>query len=233
MSMRVSLRLIVLLIMAIGAVTALALLPIKGWLIETLEWIGELGYWGPVAVVILYLVSCVLLLPGSILTIGTGFLFQLVGGTITVSIGSTLGACLAFIVGRTLARRWVENKIADNVKFAAIDQAVGRQGLRIVLLTRLSPVFPFNLLNYAFGVTKIPFWKYVLGSWVGMIPGTIMYVYIGAGLRSLSDMAVGGVETGPTGRVLFWAGMAATVVVTVVVTRLARKALRDNMPSGD
>lgn len=207
-------------------VTGTVLLPVKDWLIKALEWTQGLGIWGPVFVVAFYVVASIFLLPGSVLTLGAGFLFKLVAGAITVSIGSTLGACAAFWVGRTVARNWIAGKVAANEKFAAIDEAVAGQGFKIVLLTRLSPIFPFNLLNYAFGLTKISFWKYALGSWLGMIPGTLMYVYFGAGLRSLTDVAAGNLEKGAAGRLFFWFGLAATIVVTVFVTRVARRALR-------
>ncbi len=209
-----------------GVVFCVVFFPVKDWLIKALEWTQDLGVWGPVFVVMFYIIACILFIPGSVLTLGAGFIFKVIIGTITVSIGSTLGACAAFWVGRTFARKWISHKVESNEKFAAIDNAVGRQGFKIVLLTRLSPIFPFNLLNYAFGLTKVTFWKYALASWIGMIPGTIMYVYFGAGLRSLADIAAGKVETGPAGQVFFWFGMAATIAVTVIVTRIARKAIK-------
>jgi uncharacterized membrane protein YdjX (TVP38/TMEM64 family) len=150
-------------------------------------------------------------------------------GTITVSIGSTLGACAAFLVGRTFGRDWIAGKIAGNKKFAAIDEAVGKEGFKIVLLTRLSPVFPFNLLNYAFGLTKVSFWKYAFASWIAMLPGTIMYVYLGAGLRSLTDVATGDVGKNTATTIFFWFGLAMAVVVTVIVTRIAKKALNQTI----
>ncbi|MHC4365123.1 MAG: TVP38/TMEM64 family protein [Planctomycetota bacterium] len=228
--MKKNLKLIILGVIIAVLITAVILLPVKQWLVKALEWINSLGVYGPVFVVVFYIAACILFLPGSILTLGAGFIFKLIAGTITVSIGSTLGACAAFWVGRTFARNWVSSKISGNEKFTAIDNAVGRQGFKIVLLTRLSPVFPFNLLNYSFGLTKISFWEYALASWIGMLPGTVMYVYFGAGLRSLADAATGNVETGTAGRIFFWFGMAATIVVTVFVTRIARKALRQTVP---
>jgi uncharacterized membrane protein YdjX (TVP38/TMEM64 family) len=217
-------------IITIGVITGTIFLPVKDWLISGLEWTQGLGIWGPIFVIAFYIVACVLLLPGSILTLGAGFIFKVIIGTITVSIGSTLGACAAFWVGRTVARKWIAGKVSQNVKFSAIDEAVAQQGFKIVLLTRLSPVFPFNMLNYAFGLTKISFWKYALASWIGMIPGTVMYVYFGAGLRSLADVAAGQVEKGTAGRIFFWLGLAATIVVTVFVTRVARNALKQAVP---
>ncbi len=214
----------------VAVITGTVLLPVKDWLIVALEWTQGLGIWGHVFMVAFYIVACVFLLPGSILTLGAGLIFGLVG-VVTVSIGSTLGACAAFWIGRTVARDWIAGKVAANEKFAAIDQAVAQQGFKIVLLTRLSPVFPFNVLNYAFGLTKISFWKYALGSWIGMIPGTLMYVYFGAGLRSFADLASGEVNKGAAGTVFFWVGAAATVAVTLFVTHVARNALKQAVPN--
>ena len=223
-------KVITLVIIIASVTTGIILLPVKIWLVQVLEWTGGLGVWGPVFVAAFYVVACVFFLPGSVLTLGAGFIFKVILGAITVSIGSTLGACAAFLVGRTFARDWISHKIAENQKFTRIDNAVGQQGFKIVLLTRLSPIFPFNLLNYAFGLTKVSFWKYALASWIGMMPGTLMYVYFGAGLRSLADVATGNVETGAAGQIFFWFGMVATIVVTVFVTRIASKALKQAVP---
>ena len=192
---------------------------------DILAWIDGLGAIAPVIFICLYILACVFLLPGSILTLGAGVVFGLLYGSIAVSIGSTLGAGCAFLVGRYLARGWVAGKTSGNEKFAAIDNAVAREGWKIVLLTRLSPIFPFNLLNYAFGLTKVKFRHYFLASWIGMMPGTVMYVYIGS---LAGDLATLGVEerTRTAGEwALYAVGLLATVAVTVYVTRLARKAL--------
>ena len=229
--MKKNTKLIALCIIIVALIAAVALLPIKDWLISALQWTQKLGIWGPIFVAAFYIIACILFLPGSVLTFGAGFLFKLFVGTITVSMGSTLGACAAFLVGRTIGRDWIAKKIAKNEKFAAIDNAVGRQGFKIVLLIRLSPVFPFNLLNYAFGLTKVSFAEYLLGSWIGMLPGTIMYVYFGAGLRNLADAATGKIETGTAGQIFFWGGLIAAIAVTVFVTRVARKALKQAVQS--
>lgn len=230
MKIKINLKNIAIVVVIVALIKVLLLLPVRDWFLKALEWTQGLGIWGPVFVVVFYVVACVLFLPGSVLTLGAGFIFKVVVGTITVSVASTLGACAAFWVGRIVARNWISQKIASNEKFAAIDDVVGQQGFKIVLLTRLSPVIPFNLLNYAFGLTKVSFPKYALASWIGMLPGTLMYVYFGAGLRSLADAATGNVETGSAGRIFFWFGMAATVVVTVFVTRIARNALKQAVP---
>ncbi|MGC9196792.1 MAG: TVP38/TMEM64 family protein, partial [Syntrophobacteraceae bacterium] len=147
---------------------------------ESLEWISRLGAMGLLIFISLYILASVLFLPGTILTLGAGVVFGVVKGSVAVSIGATLGATLAFLIGRYLARDRVAGMIAGKEKFKAVDEAVGREGWKIVLLTRLSPAFPFNLLNYAFGLTKIRLDHYFFASWLGMIPGTVMYVYIGS-----------------------------------------------------
>ncbi|MCG6138205.1 MAG: TVP38/TMEM64 family protein [Nostoc sp. LLA-1] len=196
---------------------------------NALQWIDNLGTVGAIAFIGLYIVATVAFLPGSILTLGAGVVFGVFWGSVYVFIGATLGATAAFLVGRYLARNLVAQKIADNQKFAAIDQAVGKEGLKIVLLTRLSPVFPFNLLNYAFGITGVSLKDYVIGS-VGMIPGTIMYVYIGSLAGNLAMIGTGGQPTNPT---VQWTirivGFLATVAVTIYVTRIARKALEEEV----
>lgn len=198
---------------------------------DSLQWIDSLGALGAIAFIALYIIATVAFFPGSILTLGAGVIFGAVWGSLYVFIGATLGATAAFLVGRYLARGWVARKIADNKKFAAIDQAVGREGLKIVLLTRLSPIFPFNLLNYAFGITGVSLKDYFIGS-VGMIPGTVMYVYIGS---LAGNLAMIGTEAQPTNPTLQWAirilGLIATVAVTVYVTRIARKALEEEVIS--
>ena len=157
----------------------------QGWLRNALQWIDSLGAVGAIAFILLYIIATVAFLPGSILTLGAGVVFGLVLGSFYVFIGATLGATAAFLVGRYLARGWVAKKIEGNQKFRAIDRAVGREGFKIVLLTRLSPIFPFNLLNYAYGLTGVSLRDYFIAS-VGMIPGTIMYVYLGSLAGSLA-----------------------------------------------
>ena len=199
------------------------------WLLDTLQWINGLGAVGAIAFVVIYVVAAVAFLPGSILTLGAGVVFDVVLGSIYVFIGATIGATLAFLAGRYIARGWVAKRIAGNAKFKAIDEAVGKEGLKIVLLTRLSPIFPFNLLNYAYGVTGVSLKDYVIGS-LGMIPGTIMYVYIGSLAGNLATLGAGAPEANPiaqwTIRII---GFIATVAVTVYVTKVAKKALDDSV----
>jgi uncharacterized membrane protein YdjX (TVP38/TMEM64 family) len=210
----------------VALAAAVAVLPVREWLVAFLGWSRGLGVWGPIALAGLYGVACVLFLPGSLLTLGAGFAFGLVRGLLAAMAGSLLGAAAAFLLGRTVARRWVEGRVAANPRFRAVDEAVGREGFKIVLLTRLSPVFPFNLLNYAFGVTRVSFRDYFFASWLGMFPGTVMYVYLGSAAQSLAELAAGSGGGATAQRVLLGVGLLATVAVTVVITRIARRALR-------
>jgi uncharacterized membrane protein YdjX (TVP38/TMEM64 family) len=190
--------------------------------IQALGWIGGVAFMG------IYVLATVLLLPGSILTLGAGVLFGLLAGSVYVFLGATLGATCAFLIGRYCTRSWVQQQIDRFPKFKAISQAVAHQGFKIVLLTRLSPVFPFNLLNYAYGLTSVSLRDYVLGS-IGMIPGTIMYVYIGSLTGSLATLGQTQTHLSPaakTGQLLLQGlGLLATIGVSLYVTKVARQAL--------
>jgi uncharacterized membrane protein YdjX (TVP38/TMEM64 family) len=218
-------RLAVGLALVLSVALSLALLPVKDYALGFLQWVEDLGPWGPVVVAAVYVPACLLFVPGSLITLGTGAIFGVPVGTVTISIGSTLGATAAFLVGRTLARGFIEERLARHPKFAAIDRAVAEQGFKIVLLTRLSPAIPFNLLNYAFGLTRVRLRDYVLASWIGMLPGTVMYVYLGSAVKDLAALAAGNYDGGPAQKALFFGGLAATVLVTVLITRIARRAL--------
>jgi uncharacterized membrane protein YdjX (TVP38/TMEM64 family) len=195
-------------------------------LTSALQWVFGLGMWGPVIFIIIYIIACVLFIPGTVLTLGAGVIFGVVKGSVIVSISATLGATAAFLAGRYLARDWVARKIEGNQKFKSIDEAVAKEGWKIVGLTRLLPVFPFVLLNYAYGLTKVSLRDYFFASWIGMIPGTVMYVYIGSLAGDLAKLGAGG-RTRTTGEwVLYGVGFIATVAVTVFVTRIAHRALK-------
>lgn len=192
-----------------------------------LDWVAGLGPWAPLLFILLYVLACVLLVPGSVLTLGAGAVFGVWRGSVLVSVAATLGASAAFLIGRHLARRAVERRVAANSAFAAVDEAVAREGWRIVLLTRLSPVFPFTLLNYGFGVTRVTFREYFLASWLGMLPGTVLYVYLGAVAGELAG--AGSRARSPAEWALLGLGLLATVAVTVVITRIARRALAQRL----
>ena len=213
------------LIAVIAALLAARALDAPAHLRAALVVIRDLGPWGPALFALLYVAATVLFLPGLILTLGGGAVFGLAKGVVTVWLAATLGATAAFLVGRYLARDAVARRLAGHPRFAAIDAAVGREGWKIVLLMRLSPVFPFNLLNYAFGLTRIALRHYVLASWVGMLPGTVMYVYVGSLAGDLAMLGQGARARTTAEWALYGVGFLATVAVTVYVTRIARGAL--------
>ena len=212
---------------AVALIAAAKYFHMQDLLKQALDWVGQLGPWGAVIFIAIYVVATVLFVPGSVLTLGAGAVFGVVWGSIYVSIAATLGATCAFLVGRYLARDAIARKIEGNERFAAIDRAVANEGWKIVGLTRLSPVFPFTLLNYAFGITRVKLGHYVLASWIGMMPGTVMYVYLGSLAKAAS-----GERTRTTGEwMLYGVGLLATVVVTIFVTRIARQALAKKITS--
>jgi uncharacterized membrane protein YdjX (TVP38/TMEM64 family) len=202
-------------------------LPLQDWLGSFVDWASGTGVAGLVAFAIIYMVAAVLFLPASILTLGAGAVFGILRGTVVVSAGATLGAAAAFLIARYLARARVALWAEENPRFAALDRAVGNEGGRIVFLMRLSPIFPYNLLNYLFGLTRVGFVPYLLASWLGMLPGTILYVYLGFVGRALARSAVGP-GVGGLWEAIFWGvGLAATALLTIYLTRLARRALSE------
>jgi uncharacterized membrane protein YdjX (TVP38/TMEM64 family) len=195
-------------------------------------WVDGLGIWGPVAFIAGYALGTVAFVPGSILTMAAGVLFGLGPGTAYATVGALIGSSGAFLVGRHLARGAIARRLAGRPRFAVIDRAVGQEGAKLVALLRLSPLLPFNLLNYALGVTRLSFPAYLVGS-LAMLPGTLLYVYYGTLLGDLAALAGGAsVERGTEGWVLFGLGLAATAVATLFITRRAKRALAEQVDDG-
>jgi uncharacterized membrane protein YdjX (TVP38/TMEM64 family) len=191
-------------------------------------WLDQIGPWGVAVYAVIYALATVLLVPGSILTLAAGAIFGLLWGTVAVSIGSTTGAALALLIARYLARDTVARKVRRYPKFDAVDRAVAEGGWKIVAMLRLSPAVPFNVQNYLYGLTAIPFWTAVLTSWVAMLPGTVMYVYIGYLARAGAAAAAGAETVQSATQWTFWVvGFAATVALTVYLTRLARRKIAE------
>jgi len=204
--------------------TVVSFLPVAQWVKAFTDWIRHLGLVGAFIFIGVYALSAVLFLPGAIFTIAAGLVYGIGGGTAVALAGATLGAGLAFLVARYLVRGRIEEFARKNRRFGAIDDAIGQEGWKIVGLLRLSPLIPFNVSNYFYGVTSIGFWPYLLASCVGMLPGTLLYAYLGA-------IGQAGLEGGKKGySPLQWtflgAGLLATIAVTVFVSRVAKKALR-------
>lgn len=222
-----NLRWVVMGLVLIGLLVAARTLPIERWIEDMRGWIDGFGALGFLVFGVVYVAAALLFVPGSALTLAAGAMFGLWWGTAIVSVASTTSAALAFLIARNLARSAVEGRMASNPRFAAIDRAIGNGGWRVVGLLRLSPAVPFSLSNYMYGLTAVRFVPYVLASWVAMLPGTFMFVYLGhAGAQGLA--AASGGEPGAGGRTaLTLVGLAATITVTVYVTRLAKRAVAE------
>lgn len=219
-------------VLVVGAV--LAVLMVAGraagaYVADFILWVEELGPLAPLFFVAGYAIATVAFVPGSILTLAAGAVFGIVQGLIYVFVGAVLGSTAAFLVGRYLARDRIERRIRGDARFEALDRNIGRQGLKLVLLLRLTPVMPYNLLNYALGLTRVRLAHYVIAS-LGMIPGTLLYVYSGRVAGDIATAVAGDpVVRGPGYWAVLAVGLAATVVVTVWVTRMARAALKEEV----
>jgi uncharacterized membrane protein YdjX (TVP38/TMEM64 family) len=211
-------------IAVIGAlVAAWWLLPVASWIEAFRVWVAEQGIWGHVIFAAVYAIATVALAPGALLTLAAGVAFGLQGFP-TVIIGATIGAALAFLIGRYFARAWVERQIETSRIFLAIDRAVAEDGWKIVGLMRLSPLVPFNLQNYFFGVTKVGFWPYLITTFFGIMPGALLYVWIGS--LGAAAGASSGDEASFYKNVAYGVGLAATALVTIIVSRKARQKLK-------
>jgi len=211
-----------LVLIAFSAVAAA--FPVRDWIRALANWMEQLGPAGVAVFIGIYAIATVLLFPGWIFTVTAGLIFGVVGGTAAALSGATLGAALAFLVARYLVRDSIQKFAKSYPRFQAIDQAIGENGWKIVGLLRLNPLIPFNISNYFYGITAIPFWQYVLVSVIGMLPGALLYAYLGA----FGKATIGAGSPPSIGRyLLLGIGLAATVAVTIIISRLARNALKN------
>ena len=199
------------------------------WLWSALDWTRALGPAGYAVFALLYVATAVCLGPVFVLTLGAGAAFGVARGFALCSAASTAGACAAFLLGRHLLRGPVERRLARFPAFAAVSKGVGEQGWRVVFLLRLSPLLPFTFLNYAFGLTSVRFGPYALASWLGMMPGTLLYVYLGAAAGEALRAGAGRRERTPAEWALFALGLAATAAAAALVSRAARRAMPDRV----
>ncbi len=225
-------KLLIFIVILISLLTAFFLLPVSEWLQAAVTWIQANPGISWLVFIVLYVTATVSLFPAVVLTLAAGAIFGVVKGSILVSVASITGAALAFVIGRTVAREQAQRFVARMPKFMALDKAIEKKGFIVVLLTRLSPLFPFVLQNYAYSVTSINFRNYFIASWIGMLPGTVMYVYFGSLATNLAAVFSGDIEQGNAGMALFLVGLAATVAVTVLVTKVASKALKEEIGDG-
>jgi uncharacterized membrane protein YdjX (TVP38/TMEM64 family) len=201
-------------------------LPLKDWFMVLRNWLGALGTWAMPTFILLYLLATIVGLPNVILILVAGALFGLVKGIILVSFSDTLGGIACFAIGRTIARKHIKRWINKYPNFAQLDLAVGKKGWKVLLLTRLSPLVPSNILNYGFSCTKVNFWQYCLFSWLGMLPTIFLYVYAGAFGTFMFDG-----KLTPRKLALQTVGLLVTIAAAFYTTRLARKALTPDCPA--
>jgi uncharacterized membrane protein YdjX (TVP38/TMEM64 family) len=198
---------------------------VGGYIPALATWVESQGAWGPAIFIVTYALATVLFIPGALMTLAGGAIFGVLKGTIYVFLAAVLGSGAAFLTGRYFARDWIESRLESNPRFAAVDRAVAKDGLKITFLLRLSPVFPFNFINYALGLTQVSFRDYMLAAF-GMLPGTLLYVYYG---RVIGDVAALAGGAAPERSWASWGvtilGLAATIAVMAIVTRTARRAL--------
>jgi uncharacterized membrane protein YdjX (TVP38/TMEM64 family) len=218
-----------LLLIAVSLVLMTRRLPLLSSLHSLQEWIAGFGVWGPLVFGLIYVLAALLLLPASALTMAAGAIFGLAVGTLTTSLAGTATAALAFAIARTFGRSWVLRKIERHSRFIALDRAVRESGWRIVALLRLSPAVPFTLQNYLYGLTGIRFWPYLTTSWLAMLPGGFLYVYLGSIGRAGLEAAGGESSRSPGEWAMMIVGLLATVAATVYLARLARHALRQQV----
>ncbi len=202
-----------------------AFLPLQQYLLWLLQYIERLGAWGPLLLVGVYVAACALMLPSWFITLAAGFLFGMLWGTVTASLGSVLGATAGFFIARSVARPWIEHRLTGHPYFLALDRAIATRGFRIVALVRLCSLSPYALTSYLFGLTKVPLGQFLLGSWLGRLPATIVYAYVGSSAKSLVEVVTGRVHLGRATEILLALGLVAAIAVVVVVSRIARQAL--------
>lgn len=203
-------------------------LPITDWFFAFKKWLFPLGPMAVPVFVFIYLVATVLGLPNILLILVAGALFGFFKGILAASIADTLGAIACFLIGRTIARERIKKWISQHPRFSQLDAALGRKGWKILLLTRLSPMVPSNLLNYGFSCTKVNFWQYVFFSWLGMLPVISLYVYIGAmGINFFTD----DISVGKIGLQLV--GLLLAISAAFYTTKTVQKALTPECPKAD
>jgi uncharacterized membrane protein YdjX (TVP38/TMEM64 family) len=218
-------KILLLIALAVEIAVVFLFLPLTDWVVQFEAYVKNLGSLGPIVTALVYVATTVLFIPGSVLTIAAGGLFGFKIGFLVVLVGANLGALCAFLLARTFLRDQVARWTDANPKFKSLDKAIGRQGFKMIFLLRLSPAFPFTLLNYLLGLTAVRSGAYVLANLLGMLPGIFLYVYIGAAAR---DALTGPEETTDIyQQLLKYTGLLATLAVVIIVTRIARKALRE------
>ena len=227
--MRAVIRRLGLAAVVIVLATSLYYMPLANWVSALVDWGQQHSFAGPAAYVFFVVVATVLFLPGSVAMMIAGFLFGFLPGFLLAVLAIPAGAQGAFEFGRWVARPWVRNKVADNQRMHAIEAALREEAFVIVVLTRLSLILPFNLLNYAYGATSVRAATHLFGTAIGMLPAIALYVYLGTLAHDLGQILSG--EAAPTelGYWIIGAGIAAIAAATWVIHRTATRALERHL----
>jgi len=202
------------------------LLPAERWGESVLVWIEARGALGPIVLAGAYVLPCIFFLPGLPLTLGAGFLFGLADGLLIATVGTAFGSTLSFLLGRTIARPWAVRYLGRFEKMRTLDRAVGHRELIVVILARLSPFFPYNLLNYGFAISRVSFRSFFLGSLIGVFPVTALNVYLGTLMKSLADIAAGRVDPGQVSPLFPVLTVVGTAGVVFFLGRLGSREIR-------
>lgn len=202
------------------------------WMTRSMEWVEQSGWVGWLWFIVIYTLTCVFFLPGSVLTVGAGAIYGFWGGTLLVSISNLVGAVVNFLTSRYLIRGWLQRRLASKRKYQALDHAIAEDGWTIILLSRVSPILPHSVVSYACGLTRISLTKYAIASWIGFIPISAAYSYAGAFLGKFAR-AKAGMQHGGESWIFYGLGLLVTIVVTVWSTRFAARALRARVEPGD
>ena len=210
-------------------VAAAYFLPVAEWSTALAERARRTGGLGIVLFFVAYIVATVAFLPGSILTLAAGFAYGPLWGLVIVSPASIAGATAAFLLGRTLLRDWAVRKTRGSPQLRAIQHAVEREGFKLILLLRLSPLVPFNVLNYALSLSNVRLSTYVVASAVGMLPATALYVYFGSLASTAAELSTAAKSGGSTRALMYGVGLAATIAAVFIATRAARRALHTEL----
>lgn len=214
----------------LALVYGLYALPFSDWVTATVDWAQLHPIAGPVIYVLCFVAATVLMVPGSGLIMIAGFLFGLAPGILFAAIGSTAGAQCAFLASRMGARRWVERKISGNQRLEAIEKGLHEEAFLIVVLTRLSLIIPFAVLNYGYGATSVKPGTHLTATAVGLLPAVALYVYLGTLARDLGDIFSGQVTPSNLGYLIAVAGITGIIVLTWVIHRTASRALERHLP---
>jgi uncharacterized membrane protein YdjX (TVP38/TMEM64 family) len=191
---------------------------------HSMEWIEKSGWIGVVWFIVLYTLTCVIFLPGSVLTVGAGAVYGFWFSTALVTISSTVGAVVNFLTSRYLARSWMQRNLGHSARFRALEKAVSTEGWRMILISRMSPIVPHSLVSYAAGLIRISFWRFTFASFLGFLPPSAAYTYVGAMVGKALRTSAGAAPHDPVIWTFYCLGLVATLAVTVLTTRIARRS---------